>query len=87
MSLEGDLTLCIRAGANFSSLMKEVDSLLRDGKIHPITPIRTFDVSELEQALLYFSKGQHVGKIVITYENATSVVKVRVLLRQTLRDE
>ena len=56
--------------------MAEVDDMLRKGFIHPISPIRTFDVSELDKALLYFSRGKHIGKIIVTYENPKAMVKV-----------
>ena len=56
--------------------MNEVGNLIRQGKIRPISLIKTFDVSELHHALLYFSKGQHIGKIVITYDNKMSIVRV-----------
>jgi hypothetical protein len=70
--------------SNIPRLMEEVDCLLCEGKIHPITPVFTFDASELEQALLYFSKGHHIGKIVVTYENPTATVKVCLLTYHTL---
>jgi NADPH:quinone reductase-like Zn-dependent oxidoreductase len=58
------------------SLMQEVSGLLRLGAIRPITPVTSFDVSRLDQALLYLSKGQHIGKIVVTYEDKSSLVRV-----------
>ncbi|KAF2462795.1 polyketide synthase [Lindgomyces ingoldianus] len=60
-----------------AQLMQEVDGMLRMGIIHPITPLKTFDVSELEKALLYFSRGKHIGKIIVTYEEPKSLVKMR----------
>jgi NADPH:quinone reductase-like Zn-dependent oxidoreductase len=59
-----------------SRLFEEVGTLFRQGVIRPIPKITVLDVSELDQALLYFSRGQHIGKIVVTYKNKNSIVKV-----------
>jgi len=56
--------------------MEEVGHMLRTKEVLPISYLRTFDVSELESALLYFSQGKHIGKVVVTYENDRSMVKV-----------
>ncbi|KAF4624751.1 hypothetical protein G7Y89_g13418 [Cudoniella acicularis] len=72
-----DLSLIAIQNPGFcSKLMEEVGNLLRKRSIQPIAPIKTFDISELDRALLHFSKGQHIGKIVVTYENPTSTVKM-----------
>lgn len=42
------------------------------GTIHPISPIKSFNVAELGKALLYFSKGTHIGKIVVNYDTEIS---------------
>jgi NADP-dependent 3-hydroxy acid dehydrogenase YdfG len=62
--------------ANHHRLLEEVDSLLKRGVIRPCLSIKTFEVSELDQALLYFSKGTHVGKLVIDYDNEASNVPI-----------
>ena len=56
--------------------MAEVVDLLSAGVITPIDPINTFDISEIEQAMMYFSKGAHLGKVVVTLENAKSLLPV-----------
>lgn len=56
--------------------MAEVVELYRQGVVKPIDYITTFDISELQQAMMYMSKGTHVGKIVITYNNPDSLIKV-----------
>lgn len=62
-----------------SQLMKTVNELLRTDRITPIRPFSVFDVSELDQGLLSFSQGTHTGKMVVSFQNPNSVVK---LLRQ-----
>jgi NAD(P)-dependent dehydrogenase (short-subunit alcohol dehydrogenase family)/aryl carrier-like protein len=56
--------------------MAEVVRLYRKGVIKPIDFITTFDISELQQAMMYMSKGTHVGKIIVTYDNPESKIKV-----------
>ena len=59
--------------------MKTVDELYRNGRITPIRPFSVFDVSELDQALLSFSQGTHIGRLAVSFQNPKSIVK---LLRQ-----
>lgn len=56
-------------------LMKTVDELYRAGQIAPIHPFSVFSVSELDQALQSFSKGTHLGKLVISFQNPACLVK------------
>lgn len=48
--------------------------LYRQGTICPIEPMKVFPVSELASALRYFSRGIHMGKLVIDYEDPGTVV-------------
>jgi hypothetical protein len=59
--------------------MAELTQLWVDGVIGPIHPHMTYDISRLEEAMVYFSKGVHVGKIVITFDNPQVPLKVRYL--------
>lgn len=61
---------------NTIRLMSEVGEMMRKNELSPIKPMKTFDISELETALLSFSRGEHMGKIVVSYQNDQSVVKV-----------
>ena len=56
--------------------MREVLELCHAEIVKPITYLKTFDVEELEQAMLHFSKGTHIGKVVITYAKPDSLLKV-----------
>lgn len=60
-------------------LMKMVNELYQRDRITPIHPFSVFDVSELDQALLKFSQGTHVGKFAVSFQSPNSTVK---LLRQ-----
>lgn len=51
--------------------------MLADGRLPYIAPLTTFDCSQLSSALLYLSKGTHIGKVVVTYENPGALVSVR----------
>jgi NAD(P)-dependent dehydrogenase (short-subunit alcohol dehydrogenase family) len=57
--------------------MEEVGEMLRNKEIRAVSSLKTFDISELESALLYFSQGKHIGKVVVTYEDEESMVQVR----------
>ncbi|KAK3178717.1 Type I Iterative PKS [Lepraria neglecta] len=60
-------------------LMKTVNELHQTGRIAPIHPLSVSDVSELDQTLLSFSRGTHIGKLVVSFQNPNSIIK---LLRQ-----
>jgi NADPH:quinone reductase-like Zn-dependent oxidoreductase/SAM-dependent methyltransferase len=52
-----------------SELMKTVDEHYRAGLIAPVHPFTASCVSKLDQTLLGFSKGTHVGKLVVTFQS------------------
>ncbi|KAF2969636.1 hypothetical protein GQX73_g3893 [Xylaria multiplex] len=56
-------------------LLQTVDKHYRNGSIGPIRPFRAIDVSKLDQALLEFSKGTHIGKFVVTYLDLNTMVR------------
>ncbi|KAK7222205.1 hypothetical protein V2G26_010208 [Clonostachys chloroleuca] len=58
------------------TLMESLEAHYRAGRIGPIPQITTYDISELATALLQFSKGKHIGKIVMTYQDPASHVKM-----------
>ena len=57
-------------------LMRAVDEHWRAGHIGPIKPLTVVDVSQLDQALLRLSKGTHVGKTVISYQDPSAQLRV-----------
>ncbi|TGJ78773.1 hypothetical protein E0Z10_g9991 [Xylaria hypoxylon] len=57
-------------------LMKQVDDLRRAEQITPIRPFTVSSISELDQTLLSFSKHTHVGKLVVSFLEPKSVIKV-----------
>ncbi|MCJ1377213.1 hypothetical protein MMC17_000305 [Xylographa soralifera] len=73
-----DLGLLNRQKPEFvAKLMAELGDLHRKGVIRPIDYIKTFDISQLEQAMMYFAKGTHLGKVVITFKNPKAIIQVR----------
>jgi NAD(P)-dependent dehydrogenase (short-subunit alcohol dehydrogenase family)/aryl carrier-like protein len=58
------------------SLMAEVAQLASQGVVQPIDFINKYDISELEQAMMYMSKGVHMGKIVVTFNDPKAVLRV-----------
>ncbi|KAI3316712.1 hypothetical protein HD806DRAFT_552023 [Xylariaceae sp. AK1471] len=72
-----DLGLVLEADAALgASLMQAVDKYYREGKVGPIRPFTVWDVSQLDQALLGFSKGTHIGKLVVSFEDPNSLVQM-----------
>lgn len=57
-------------------LIETVHNLHRTGQITPILPVSVLDVSELDQALLNFSKHTHIGKQIISFQTPESTVKI-----------
>jgi len=56
--------------------MSDVKDLWEKRVIGPIQPITTFDISQLQEAMTYFSSGVHTGKVVITFEDPKSRLQV-----------
>ncbi|KAI0102813.1 hypothetical protein GGR51DRAFT_550282 [Nemania sp. FL0031] len=72
-----DLSLVLDADpALGSELMQTVHSYYRNGLIEPVRPFSATDVSKLDQVLLRFSKGTHVGKLVVTFEDPKTLVRM-----------
>lgn len=57
-------------------LMEALEGYYRAGKIAPIPEISASDVAHLDQVLLGFSKGTHIGKLVVTFTDPDSLVKM-----------
>ncbi|KAH7135959.1 hypothetical protein B0J11DRAFT_611808 [Dendryphion nanum] len=82
-----DLSIMAKQDPQFcSQLMEEVGTMLRAGTVKPISEIQTFDVSHLSMALLAFSQGKHIGKLVVSYENSDSLVKTLPILPRATFD-
>ncbi|GKZ27195.1 type I Iterative Polyketide synthase (PKS), partial [Aspergillus brasiliensis] len=50
-------------------LLNRLVQLLRQGYIHPIRPIKTFDSGHILDAFRYMQQGIHLGKIVVSMRN------------------
>ncbi|KAF2138887.1 uncharacterized protein K452DRAFT_276732 [Aplosporella prunicola CBS 121167] len=53
-------------------LMERTMEYFRQGAIQPIRPIKFFDAAQIEDALRYMQKGQHMGKLVIKFPTDNS---------------
>ncbi|KAJ3580237.1 hypothetical protein NPX13_g325 [Xylaria arbuscula] len=72
-----DLSLVLKANQELGrELMQTVHSYYRDGLIGPVHPFTASDVSKLDQVLLKFSKGTHVGKMVVTFQDVQTLVRM-----------
>ncbi|KAK5997657.1 Prosolanapyrone synthase [Cladobotryum mycophilum] len=59
-----------------SKLMAEMMALIGQGVIGPIRHLTAFCISQLESAMSSFSKGVHIGKFVITFNNPEARLKI-----------
>lgn len=57
-------------------LMRRVDEHYRAGRIGSIHLAGVSSISQLDKALLELSKGKHTGKMVVSYRDPESVIKV-----------
>ncbi|RYP51839.1 hypothetical protein DL768_002915 [Monosporascus sp. mg162] len=72
-----DLGLVLEADEELGCrLMKAVNDYYHAKQIGPVRPFSASDVSQLDQVLLNFSKGVHVGKHVVTFQNPNSLVRM-----------
>ncbi|KAL8886198.1 MAG: hypothetical protein Q9215_006064 [Flavoplaca cf. flavocitrina] len=67
----------IQKPAFVASLMAELGDLYRQGVIQPIDHITSFDISQLEKAMMHFAKGTHLGKVVVTLQDPQAQLKLR----------
>lgn len=76
----------VQKPAFVASLMAELGDLYRQGVIRPIDHITSFDISQLEKAMMHFAKGIHLGKIVVTFQDPQAELKVRPIPKQVTFD-
>lgn len=50
--------------------MKTIHRLKAEGHIKPL-PLTTFEVGEIDKAFLTFSKGTHIGKLLVSYDDSS----------------
>ena len=60
--------VCKNKPGVLASLMKTIGSLYRSGQIGPL-PVKSFPISEIGHAYGDFSRFQHTGKLVLTYDD------------------
>lgn len=72
-----DLARLVRRDLGLGAeLMQAVDDHYRAGHIRPIHPMSVSDISQLDQTLLSFSKGTHIGKLVVSFQNPSTLVRM-----------
>ena len=71
-----DLGLVIERDVELGGeLMQSVDEHHTAGRIGPVRPYTASDISQLGQTLLRLSKGTHIGKMVVSYQDPNSMVR------------
>ena len=72
-----DLGLVIERDVKLGGeLMRSVDEHFTAGRIGPVRPYTAADISQLGQTLLRFSKGTHIGKMVVSYQDPNSTIRM-----------
>ena len=56
--------------------MAQTVDLFRSGIIAPLNHIKTFDISQIEQEMMHFSRSTHIGKVVVTFKDPKSLLPV-----------
>ncbi|KAF4954956.1 hypothetical protein FSARC_11985 [Fusarium sarcochroum] len=71
-----DLTVIFRHRKPLgAATLNSVMNLLRENKVHEISPITTYPISQIEEAFRVMQAGKHLGKLIIT-AGADEIVKV-----------
>ena len=71
-----DLGLVIERDVELGrELIQSVDEYYTAGRIGPIRPYTASDISQLGETLLHFSKGTHIGKMVVSYQDLNSMIR------------
>ncbi|KAL8752540.1 MAG: hypothetical protein Q9184_005697 [Pyrenodesmia sp. 2 TL-2023] len=60
-----------------AGLVAELGDLYRKGVMWSIDHLTTVDLSQLEQAFMYFAKATHLGKVVVTFQDPKAMVELR----------
>ncbi|CAK4032116.1 polyketide synthase [Lecanosticta acicola] len=86
-----DLSNLYHSGAQslqdiWRDLLRQVMTLYREGKIGELQPVRSFDISEMTQAMRYFASRSRMGKVVISMADETSMIPVQKLKHDTVFD-
>ncbi|KAI0521826.1 putative polyketide synthase [Xylaria bambusicola] len=57
-------------------LMCDLKRMWTNGIVVPVAPITSFEISQLASAMSFFTKGQHMGKVVLDFNKSTIPAKV-----------
>lgn len=76
--------LCAHKPQLASRLLNQIMDFYRQGKLQPITPMKTFEAAKVEEAFRYMQKGQHIGKIVVTVPHNEQGVEAEPARRETI---
>ena len=66
------------------SLLRRAMEYYEQGYIKPIAPIKEFQAFEVEAAMRYMQKGQHIGKIVVTFPEISTELEAATNRRDLL---
>ncbi|EAQ86894.1 hypothetical protein CHGG_08147 [Chaetomium globosum CBS 148.51] len=55
-------------------ILEGVFGLLKEGAVKPVSPVKVFPAGEVESAFRLMQSGQHVGKIVLSFEDGQQMI-------------
>ncbi|MCJ1385150.1 hypothetical protein MMC17_008269 [Xylographa soralifera] len=67
--------LCSDRPAVIHDLLRRCMEFYEQGHIKPIAPMKIFEAAQVEEAMRYMQKGQHVGKIVVRFPEDVEELK------------
>ncbi|KAI1279412.1 BcBOA9 protein [Xylaria sp. FL0933] len=69
-----------------ASVMKDVMSYLREGKIRPLQPMALFPATQISAAFAEFANPQRIGKVVVSFAPESSSSKPLIPVRREYKD-
>ncbi|KAI8631178.1 hypothetical protein F5Y19DRAFT_463515 [Xylariaceae sp. FL1651] len=69
-----------------ASVMKDVMTYLRDGKIHPLRPTALFPATQVSAAFAEFANPQRIGKVVVSFGLESSSSSSAIAVRREHKD-
>lgn len=75
--------LCAHKPQLARRLLNQIMEFYQQGKLRPITPMKTFEAAKVEEAFRYMQKGQHIGKIVVIVPQNQENVEAEPARRET----
>ncbi|KAL8695116.1 MAG: hypothetical protein Q9224_003449 [Gallowayella concinna] len=74
--------VCVRKPALMHDLLRRAIQFYTQGHIKPIFPVKEFHAAQVEEAMRYMQKGQHIGKIVVSMPESPTELEAKPNVRE-----